>query len=184
MIKKIFLISYISFCSWYSFSQKVYEIYKDDSISQYFKKLGKENGFYYDIINLKDSLPDGKYIFYNVSHKDSLSKNKNISIKGQYKNFRKDGEFVMTTYIFQKKRNRKDYQHICHFKDGKKDGVEKECNFYPALNHQLKVIRFYGEYLDGKKNGLFMYYESGNPTKVEIFDNDTLKQILLDNQKW
>lgn len=179
MIKNILLIQIIlsTFCS---FGQQIYKIYQDDSLHLYFKQLGKENGFFYDIDNLKDSLSDGKYVFYDVLRKDSLSKDKNILIKGQYKDFRKVGEFVTTSYIFQKKTKtyRLDYQHICHFKEGKKNGKEEKYNFYPFHNKLLKLMIFYGEFLDGKKNGLFMYYELGEPIKVLVYKNDEISLIL------
>jgi len=164
----------------YSFGQKTYEIYQNDYVQTYFKQLGKENGFYYNGNNMKDSLPDGTYILYDVKRKDSLSNYKNILIRGQYKNFKKEGQFETMAYITEKKGKCKiNYQHTCNYKNGEKNGIEEEYNFC-SFYYSSKIMRFHGEYIEGKKQGLFMYFESGSPIKVIVYENDTIKQVLLD----
>lgn len=177
--KFVIILFSLLFLFKYSYNQQVFKIYNDDSISQYFKELGKNNGYYRSYNNIKDSLPDGIYLFYDVKRKDSLSKTKNIIIKAQYENNCKVGLFEFNGYSYDKNggselRNKEQ----CSYKNGKKDGIEECYNYYPS-KPSVSIINFYGEYLEGKKNGLFMYFKLGYPTDIIIYENDSIKKILL-----
>ncbi len=165
----------------FSHGQRVFKIYQDDSLSIYFNKLGYETGYYYNIDNLKDSLTDGTYLFYDVNKKDSNSTQKNILTKGQYRNYIKNGEFETATYNYQKKarKYRIAFTHKCNFKDGLKEGVEEKYCYCPFNGCASKNLIFYGVYVDGKKNGLFMIFENGSPVEIAIYEKDKLTKLLL-----
>ena len=72
------------------------------------------------------------------------------------------------------------YKHFIPYKSNKKDGEEFEYNIITlSEGRTYNIMIFYGKYLDGKKNGLFMYYESGIPSKVILFENDLEKTIMI-----
>jgi len=129
-------------------------------------------------------LPDGIYKFFDVNRKDSLSKKKNIILSGQYINYRKAGRFERNQYIYNKKEKiyKLSYQHFCNYKDGKKNGIEEEYNFC-SQNITQKIMMFHGEYFEDKKQGLFMFFELGSPIKIELYENNDIKQVLFDISK-
>ncbi|MBX7205713.1 MAG: hypothetical protein K1X81_09860 [Bacteroidia bacterium] len=122
-----------------------------------------------------DTLPDGVYIQYDVMRKDRNKKGKHILVIGQFKNKLKDGKFEINHYGYfkEKKEWRVNQQYICNYKYGVKDGLE--CNYYIWYGGlSRKVMIFQGEYLVGKRNGLFLYYEYGSLMKAEVYNNNTL----------
>lgn len=169
--KKIFLLNFILFLSGYVCGQNTHTIFLDDSI--YLKKRNSENGFYY---NLKDSLPDGLWLLYDVNKKDSSSKFKSVLLKGNYKNFLKEGIFEINYYSYsgKKKIKKLTYQHICTYFNDKKNGVAEE--FHIFSDTRLLLIS-HCEYYNGKKNGVFVNFESnGKISDVSIYANDSLKE--------
>ena len=166
-----------------SFGQnKIFVIYQDDSIQNFFKERNKINGFYYDINNLKDSLQDGTYIFYNVRRQDSLLKQ--IFLKGQYLNNKKEGRFECFYYLYKSKKRivGKSSQHVCNFKHGVMNGIEEENIFCNSGKYSSIIMVSHREYFDGKKDGLFMFFENGYPTNVSIYKNDSLINVLMNRE--
>jgi hypothetical protein len=156
-------------------SQKVINIYKNDSLSSFFIKEGYYNGvFNYSAQLLKDSLPDGKYYFYDVDRKDSLSLEKKIIIRAEYKNGKKNGIFENHTYFENSKKKCLQYVSTwsCKYVQGLKDGIEESYVYY--LSTKIYAPEFYYEYLMGKKNGLCILYYNAAPYKLSIYDNDIL----------
>ena len=168
--KKIFIILYVIFLSGFVFGQNKHIIFLDDTI--YFKKRNCENGFYY---NLKDSLPDGLWLLYDVNKKDSSSKDKEILIKGKYKKNLKEGTFEINfyTYTDKKKIKQLNYQHICTYFSGKKNGVEEEFHIFPGFQSLIS----HEEYYNGKKNGMFLSFaNNGRISDIYYYNNDSLKE--------
>jgi len=161
-------------------SQITFEIFRDDSLHIYFNELGREHGYFYNHENLKDSLPDGTYIFYNVKRKDSLVNHKNVWIIGHYYNLSKSGKFVTSSYTYRKRKYVLDSRHISHYEKGKKNGIEIKYNSYEIGRFPVKIMSIYAEYSEGKKDGLFMSFELGKLRQVYIFENDTIKDVLFD----
>lgn len=163
------------------FSQNIVKLYKDDT--SYLILPNKENGYQY---NLKDSLLDGVYVLFDVLRKDSLSREKNILLKGEFKNRLKEGKFESYAYVYDKTLElfKTTYKHFIHYKSNKKEGKELEYNIITlSEGRSYNIMIFYGEYLNGKKNGLFMFYDSGFPSKVILFENDLEKNVLMENKK-
>jgi hypothetical protein len=177
-----FLLIYLLLSVVNTYGQKTYEIYKDDSLHFYFKELGTENGFYYNPHNMKDSLDDGIYLFYNVEKKDSLSPKKRIIYRGEYVNNCKNGCFEMNSY-FYKKRNKTqklEYKHVCHYKDGKKDGTEEAYHIeYNIVRSYSVIMSDYSEYKNGELNGLSISYYRGRPTKIIMYEMGEEKEVLM-----
>ncbi|MGV3632539.1 MAG: hypothetical protein ACO1O6_15125 [Bacteroidota bacterium] len=187
-MKRVLLIGLFQLIGFYFLGQTTFEFYKDDSIQQFFKSLPYEGRYFNDLNNLKDTLGDGIYIFYDVKRKDA--KHKNIWIKGEYKNGVKEGTFETNNYGFsKKKRHTLQSQHTCSYKNGLKHGIEKEANilkeaiydktnpeFYYSSHIQLKS---YSEYQNGKLHGLHMEFDNGNPIRVYKYENDEIIEKLL-----
>lgn len=188
-MKKVFFLGLFQFIGFYFLGQTTFEFYKDDSIQRFFKPLPYDGRFFNDLNNLKDTLPDGIYIFYDVYRKDA--KKRNIWIKGEYINGVKEGIFETNKFGFSRKtRHVLQSQHTCTYKNGLKHGIEKEANilkeaiydktdprFYYAAHIQLIL---YSEYQNGKLHGLHMEFDNGNPVRVYKYENDEIKEKLLD----
>jgi hypothetical protein len=168
-----------------SISQMVFNLYQDDSLQNYFKDLGGDMGYYYNSNNLKDSLPDGTYFFYDVARKDSSSNKRNIIIMGHYLNSVKNGDFMTRTFFYEKK-TKSFKPHVtqkCRYKDGKKNGVDEKFIHFSRNSTEYVTLIYYGEYNDGKKNGLFMNFEDGYPVDVTLYENDELVKVII-NRKY
>lgn len=170
-----------------SFGQTTHEYYLDDSIQKFFKSLPDEEGRYYkDLTNLKDSLSDGVYIFYDVKRKDA--KKGNIWIKGQYKNGVKEGLFEKNFYVGRGKKSQLRGQHLCTYKNGLKHGIDQEYNLSKGAKYEYTKNEFhrsnniqlntYAEYKFGKLDGLYMFFNNGHPIRVYVYENDILKTVL------
>lgn len=186
-MKKISLTFLFQFFCFYFFGQITYQICLDDSIDNYFKPNERYKSIY-DIDNLKDSLPDGIYIFYDVKRKNI--KKGNIMIKGEYKNGVKVGLFEKIFFVGSGKKSQIKSQHLCTFKNGLKHGIDQEYNFGKGAKYEYTKNEFhrsndiqlntYAEYQFGKLNGLFMYFTNGHPIRIYIYENDILKTKLLE----
>jgi len=195
---KLLLLSVLVLYSNTLISQNIFEVYRED-LHLYFKPIGTKVGdftrFYYDIDNLKDTIQnkikDGVYIFYSVYKKDSLLKNNENLHKGQYINSMKEGEFISLKYQYNKKMKSNNIvnKHICFYKNGVKNGIEKEEHFNYNLYDNKKVVftenfvDFYGEYVNGIKHGIFLIdSHNGYDFKIEIYQNGVLKQEMIKNE--
>jgi len=177
----IFTFSIVFISNNVSQAQNIFKIYKDDSLELYFKERGNKNGFFFSINNLRDTLPDGKYIFYNVSKKDSLSKHKEVWIECQYVSNQKSGKFEETNYRYPKRKKAViTYKHICYYKSGEKEGIEEEYMISDYNGTKLKVFIFFGEYKKGLKDGVFIYFTDGYPSKVVLYRNGIEEKILIE----
>jgi hypothetical protein len=186
-MKRISLIIIFHFLCFNFFGQITFLICLDDSINSYFK-LNERFTNIYDIDYLKDSLPDGIYIFYDVKRKNI--KKGNIMIKGEYKNGVKEGLFEKNFFVGSGKKSIIKSQHLCTFKNGLKHGIDQEYNFGKGSKYQHTKNEFhlanniqlntYAEFQFGKLNGLFMYFNNGHPIRIYIYENDILKTKLLE----
>lgn len=178
ILSKFFAIVVLFLCV-HSVSQcqTVFEIYQDDDRSIYFNPISEQSeSFYYGAKSLKDSLPDGIYIFFDVNKKDSLSKKKNILFRGEYFQNVKNGLFQSNTYTYDKKKKAfvLVYRYQVSFSMGLKDGVEEEYKLhYTNNNHHFSPL-FYCEYTDGKKNGYEIEYYLGYPSKISLLSSGNL----------
>lgn len=142
-----------------------YELYSDDDLLRYFNCK-----FYYDNDNFKDSLPDGRYIVFNNLKKDSLKEKDTINI-ARYENGLKNGLFVTMSYNLE---GNLKHKQITFFKDSKKNGIDKKYHVTYDRLYPTIIMDYYGEYLDGLKNGFFIEFNHGNTTKIELYKNDSL----------
>lgn len=165
-----------------SHSQTVFEIYQDDSLSRYFNsKSEKSESYYNGAKSLKDSLPDGIYLFYDVNKKDSLSKKKNILVQGEYLQNVKNGLFQSNSYTYNKKKKAfvLIYRYQVSFSMGVKDGVEEEYKLHYTNDTHHFLPLFYCIYADGKKNGYEIEYYLGYPSKISLFSSGNLKSETI-----
>lgn len=193
-MKNILLFCLFQFIGFYFLGQTTYEFYLDDSIQKYF--VASKYGIAYDINTLKDSLPDGLYVFYDVRRKKM--KKRNIMIKGEYKNGVKEGRFEKNDFDHYDRKSKKytiSYQHSCNYLNGKKNGVDIEFYLekgavYERINSIYSIYNgidlvTYCEYTNGMKNGLYMNFSgSGHPLQILIFENDKIKTKLLEIQPY
>lgn len=180
------------------YAQNVHNIYRED-FELFFKK-DKLNARY-DVLSLVDSLPpnfeDGEYHFYDVNRKDSTKRIMYRHTYGQFKNGKKEGEFVSETNRFNKKimDYEKYWQQVITYKGGQKDGVHKEYymsyqyNRKKELINELATFSIYIEYKENQYDGFYMiltdfddddimnrgyltirYYEEGIMTKSMKYD--------------
>ncbi|MBI5539677.1 MAG: hypothetical protein HY951_06430 [Bacteroidia bacterium] len=157
-------------------SQNIFKIFKDDTI--FIKKKGLLDGFNY---SLKDSLPDGKYILFNLEKKDSSSENLVINFQGEYKERLKEGEFIQINYNVNNGKLTPSYIRQCNYKTGLKNGIEESWWYCKhGLEYNI-IMEFRGEYKQGRKNGLFLYYDEGCLNKIIEYENDSLKRIVFED---
>jgi hypothetical protein len=92
-------------------------VYIDDAL--YINPNKETDGF----IDLKDSLPDGNYVIYNVNRKDENSKKKRIILTGSYLHSNRNGDFIYSDYGINK--SIPHAQKAVNYKNGLKDGIEE-----------------------------------------------------------
>jgi len=144
--------------------QPVINVYIDSDLSKYFKKIDfKARYFYNHSERLVDSLPNGKYIFYNVEQKDSSSRKKQILVIGQYLNGFKHGQFSTFNYM----NGRLTGKYSCNYFDGLKNGVER---IYSSRDKKLECIE-YSEYKSGLLSGMQLIFNQGKIEKIYIYDD-------------
>lgn len=69
---------------------------------------------------------------------------------------------------------------VCYYKNGVKEGVEEK---FDVLNWEISfayVMYYYCEFKNGMKNGLEILFEHGYPYNISIYENDTIKETLMD----
>lgn len=164
------------------YGQNTVNVYDKKNWINYFTTF-KDGLFYDSYNNLKDSLPDGKYYFYSYEKKDSTSKKvPHIIIAGEYKNGIKNGKFEHSDFIYDKKKKTflLRWYSVCYYKNGVKEGVEEK---FDVLNWEISfayVMYYYCEFKNGMKNGLEILFEHGYPYNISIYENDTIKETLMD----
>jgi len=169
MKKLIFVLILISVTNIYS--QKV-NIFLDDSLYIKIKKTTLSFGDFK--VELKDTLPDGKYYLYNLRRNDSAKMSEsNLIMIGEYKNNLKNGEFYQ--YVKYNEKDASILRRIENYKNGIFDGFQGDLSDYVPL-------KFYYNFKDGKLNGpqlvMCKYYVKRKPIfylcKILNYDNDTL----------
>lgn len=133
-------------------------------------------------LNLKDSLPDGKWQYYDT--KDSLSKHweEYLRMEGTYKKSLREGRFI--------------YYHRSLFSHNKKNYYKRIlASFYTyrrgLLNGPFCIFHsiykeYEGYYNDGLKDGFFITYYTKEPFqnrvwKIESYKKDTLGEWAFYN---
>ncbi len=152
-------------------SQVVHQIYRDDTCFREMKSDVTFEKFYY--FNLKDSLPDGIWIVYDVDRRDSLVKHKKIISSVLYENHKKEGLLEMYSYSPYKKKEKVLY-YVCNYKNGLKHGAEEQ---YLIIEDTIfKYLRYHGEYFKGKKDGCFIRIEKdGYLEEQSQYKEDVMK---------
>ena len=151
------------------YCQNIHHIYRDDTC---FINT-KDKTYYY---SFKDSLPDGKWIIYNVDRKDSLSKCKKIASKGNFKNQKKEGLFEMYNYSSFRKKEIVNY-YICYYKNGLKHGAEEE--YLIIEDTIIKHLKYHGEYFKGEKDGCFIRIEEDGYLEEQSLYKDGIMKYYL-----
>ena len=159
-------------------AQNVVEIYQDDSLSCYFKKLSKKNGFYYQIITFKDSLPDGLYYLYDVDKKKCKQKSKKVILSGQFVNGKKQGVFKQVKLLFNEKGYSTEMIHVCNYVEGKKHGVDEKYYIIKFRNVSFKSMIYEHEFNMDKKEGVWIEYTKGKPVEIIKYSQD-IKQTVI-----
>lgn len=152
-------------------SQEEFSIYADEL------KLYCKTSFALSADNLKDSLPSGNYIFYNVSKENRNSKHKEIILRGSYVNGVKDGLFEYKLYSNSKKAKVKliSFQHV-RYVNGLKSGVDE---LYEVDDCSTQIPRHYYDYSKGKKNGICIDYENGLIKLILLYRDDIVIERFL-----
>ncbi len=152
------------------YCQKTIEIYLGDT--SFYRTYDGESRYYFDF---KPVLPDGNYLLYDVWKKDSMSRYKSVILKGQFKNGKREGEFLTDFSIIKKKKRTLQGRRQWFYLNGLKNGLDDEY-FYDDCNH--RYLTQHGEYSMGKKNGYFMEMDRKfNLGSVACYHNDTLNSF-------
>lgn len=168
--KSYLLLIWITVTTAYGFGQETFHVYSDDFVKFCKTKL------YISSENLKDTLPSGRYYFYNVTKENSHRKKKKIVLQGNYVNGVKEGLFFSKYYSF-KKSELISFRKT-NYKKGKRTGIEEE--YQVCDNDTLKLIpKSYYNYLNGNKDGICIEYENGVITSILLFKEDKLVERFL-----
>lgn len=161
-MKKIFYTIILILINYNIFSQKIFNVYLDDTL---YLKDERTNLFF----DFKDTLPDGIYILYLAHKKDSNILNNSILLKCKFKNNLKEGIYEKAFY------SKLVLKDVCNYLNGKKHGSHEKYFIENFDNDKTKTLIFHGEYINGKKDGIFLYFEkTGYIDQVRIYHNDTL----------
>lgn len=146
-------------------------IYSDDSTQLYMNRFtNKFNQPYYSVpfSDLRENLPDGKYVYLSIPRADSSKSDRAIykRITGQYVNNLRFGPFRY--YALCGKRGKTLVMtDFYSYKDGLLNGY---CMSQTCLG---KIYE--GQYNMGMRDGFFLSYDGDeNLAKIELFRNDTL----------
>lgn len=133
-------------------------IFKDDtllktSLMSEFKDTLIHSYRCISFLDLKERLPDGEYLVLGINRRDS-SRNefqKQIIIRGFYKDSKRDGRFDYYQRIKRKWKYVSILTHSYTYKDGILDG------YFFCSNTRHKIIE--GYFKDGKEHGFFIYFD-------------------------
>jgi len=171
----------IVICNCLSLIAQVHKIYSEDTTytQSYFRREAAADSFnYYDgapMNDLKNKLPDGTWILYHISEKDSDRKDINsyIEIEGHYKNMLREGAFDYY-YVdnFSKKKASHTRTYRYNYKKGKLEGYFTY-TYIDKAGFERKGEE--GFYSNGRKNGFFIHYDNyGRIDEMNLYRNDTL----------
>lgn len=176
-ITVFYLFITLLICSNLLSAQDTTFIYGAENWKPYFDDPILHRQFYDDYKNLKDSLPDGFYIFDN---RDTKELSRKIycyrTISGRYINNRKSGRFEFIDYSYRKKLKKyiiSNYSST-EYKNGVLHG--KSISYYHNQTEtgHIYTPMEYCEYENGVRNGKEIEFISGKPIQINYYENGKL----------
>jgi hypothetical protein len=157
--------------------EKTFRIFGDTAYIKKIKKLYLSDGqTIFDFIDLKDSLPDGKYYFYATKNSTKKRLKSHLIIEGQYKNGLKEGKFIYYSRAYPSKK-----RFLITYHKGK---IEGQVIFYYVkpkrgilFKKPIEYKYYETYYYNGKQHGftIWYYYDYKNgliyPESIKVTDN-------------